>query len=176
MLCFIGALLSMPAAPQPVKVCPEVEIQLINVSAEMERKASLDTRTETIEIAPAQVSNPKFPAAEEALMAVAVGPILGSMDSPNVKTEVTCTASGFLLTGTISRSAEFHGAALQNVNWRPKIAITLLPRQPEITVQVSWKMRLTTGIELYHAQTPPYSERTFPITLTKVIHLNSRHN
>lgn len=175
-LCFVGALLTGLASAQESKVCPGAEIQSINVSAEIEKKAPLDTRPETIEIAPGYASNPNSRPAEGTVTAVALGPVLGSMDSPKVKTEVTCTANGFLLTATITRSADFHGAALQNVDWRPRATITVLLRQPEIAIETTWKVRLTTGVELHHAQTPPYPERTFPIKVTKVVHLDSRHN
>jgi hypothetical protein len=91
------------------------------------------------------------------------------MDSPEIETELRCTERGLALTATITRSADFHGAALQNQNWRPMIAIALKPRRPNITFETVWRMRLTTGAELTHAQTPPHREQKYPMRIMKTI-------
>ena len=90
------------------------------------------------------------------------------MDSRKLKTDLVCTANGFVLTATITRSANFNGAALQNVNWYPRITIAVVLHEPEVVFQTTWRMRLTTSAERDHAQTT-LSDQRYPITLTKMI-------
>jgi hypothetical protein len=69
----------------------------------------------------------------------------------------------------ITRSANFNGAAAQNVNWYPKITLVLLPLQPNTELKVIWRMRTTAGAELSRAKTPPYSETEYPVVLTRML-------
>jgi len=156
--------LLMPAshAQEVVKTCRAVEVHSIQMSAEAVPKVLSDVRAVT------QVAYPD--AAAKAVVVTAYGPILGSMDSPKVETDLACTAKGFVLTATITRSASFNGSALQNVNWRPRITMAVGLLKPEGVVQTIWKMRLTTGASVDHAQTPPYDvDQKYPIRLTKTI-------
>jgi hypothetical protein len=109
------------------------------------------------------------PAAEGAVTAVALGPVLGAMDSTTVKTEVVCTPRGIGVTAVITRSADYTGAALANVNWRPKMQISALVRRPDAVLQVTWKMRSSNGETLDRAATPPYPQTRYPISVTKAL-------
>jgi len=100
---------------------------------------------------------------------IAHGPVLGSMDSQKVETDLLCTAKGLLLTATITRSADYNGSALKNAAWRPQINITIVLHQAEPIFQATWKMRLTTGAEVSRAETPLYADQRYPITVTKTI-------
>ncbi|HYA42117.1 MAG TPA: hypothetical protein VEF34_12485 [Syntrophobacteraceae bacterium] len=144
-----------------IESCIGGEVRLIDVSAEPLPMSPAGVKPETIEII----------AKAEATKLIARGPVLGSMDSPEIKTDLSCTAKGFVLTATITRSADYHGAVLQNENWWPRITIAVVPRQCEIVFQTIWKMRLTDGSEVDHAKTPPlYLDRKYPITVTKKIY------
>ena len=111
----------------------------------------------------------KAPAAMPERTLTALGPILGAMDFPEVKYTLLCTAKGAAFIATITRSADYHGSVLANVYWRPKIKIALIIRETEVTFDTTWKIRLSSGAELSHAQTPPYRARKYPIVLTKTI-------
>jgi hypothetical protein len=32
-----------------------------------------------------------------------------------------------------------------------------------------WRMRLSTGAELHHAETPPYADQPFPVSVIKTL-------
>ena len=157
------------SAGAPIKTCFGLEVRSIGVSAESERQVLLETAREGPELVPTLIAVHMPGAAENAATIIAVGPVLGSMDSREVKTDLACTPEGVAVTATITRSADFHGSVLKNVIWRPRIEVAIIRRQPEVIFRGTWKMRLTTGTELYHAQTPPYSDQRYPLTLTKSI-------
>jgi hypothetical protein len=102
-------------------------------------------------------------------MITAVGPVLGSMDSKNVKTDLACTPKGFVVTATLTRSADYHAASAKNVLWRPRINAEVILQEQEVTFKVTWRMRLTTGEELDHAQTLPYPDTKYPLTVMETI-------
>jgi hypothetical protein len=97
------------------------------------------------------------------------GPILGSMDSSNIKTEVSCLPDGIGLTATITRSDNFNGAVLQNVTWLPRISLSLRLLQPSIVLYTTWRIQTSSGKEVTLAQTPPFRARRFPVRVTKRI-------
>jgi len=105
----------------------------------------------------------------KAVTVIAVGPVLGSMDSHEIETRLECTTNGFALTATITRSADYSGSALKNLLWRPRIELAVVLKKPNVIVEVTWKICLTTGADLNHAQTPPYSEQKYPITTVKTL-------
>jgi len=172
-VCFLSLLLIRPHAhAQEISKSntgAEAKVRSIKVSLELERDVLLDTTPERIEIAPPQASETTPGAAGKAVTVIALGPVLGSMDSPDVKTDVACTRKGIRLTATVTRSADYHGGVRQNVLWRPKIEVVVVLRQPEVSFEAIWRMRLTTGAELDHAQTPPYPDRKYPITVTAMV-------
>src|ERR1035441_2931989 len=142
-------------------MCAGVEITSLEEAAEIEREGHLDGKPQEIEVVHERASAVDTPRASgRALTVVVRGPVLGAMDSAKVMTQLACTAKGFALTATVTRSADYHGAVLANVNWRPKITIRAVLRQAKVTFEWTWRMRLTTGVELDHAQTPPYPDRS----------------
>jgi hypothetical protein len=149
--------------------CAEVEVRSIKVSFELERDVLLATTPAKIEIAPRQISETTPGAARREVTVIVLGPVLGSMDSHDVKTDLSCTGKKLVLMATITRSADYHGAVLANIIWRPRIQIVLVLRRPEVSFKAIWRMCLTTGAELDHAQTSPYPDQKYPIALTKAI-------
>jgi len=171
-VCLLGLLLSLPHAQEMNKTntCAEVEVQSVKVSPELEIGILHDPTPAKIETIPAEALETTPSASGKAVTVIALGPVLGSMDSPGIKTDLACTAKGVVLTATITRSANYHGAVRQNQNWRPRIEMALALRQAEVTFEVIWRMRLTTGAELDHAQTPPsYPDQQYPITVTAMV-------
>jgi hypothetical protein len=136
-----------------------VEVLSIERSVDSERVASMDKKPVEIEIA--------YSSRKREVVLQALGPMLGSMDSPEVKTAIDCTRQGVVVTGTITRSADFNGAALQNQIWRPRITIVVNLLRPDVVFQTTWKLRLTTGVPVGQARTPPYPEQRYPITVTR---------
>jgi hypothetical protein len=103
-------------------------------------------------------------------MVIADGPIFGSMDSEKLVTDLTCSSDGLVLTATTTRSANYHGAVRQNQLWFPRITIVGVPLTREIVFQTTWKIRLSNGKMMERSRTPPYSEKRYPITVTKKIY------
>ncbi|MBV8818396.1 MAG: hypothetical protein JO022_08580 [Acidobacteriaceae bacterium] len=103
------------------------------------------------------------------IVVAAWGPNLGSMDSPDVQITITCMDTGVAVTGVITRSAAYTGAAAKNVLWRPRITLDLNLTQQRATLVSIWKMRLTTGVDLDHARTPPYPELKYPFRFTTTL-------
>lgn len=67
------------------------------------------------------------------------------MDSRDVKTSLGCSATGLVLTATITRSAYYNGSAAKNLFWRPIIAIAAILYQLGAVFDVEWRMRLPNG-------------------------------
>jgi hypothetical protein len=160
-----GGLLGTPTDAQ-VKTCAAAEVRSISFSVETGKDWPLSD-TASIAVIP---QTPVSPAASERMLAVrAYGPVFGSMDSPQLGTEFACTKRGVILTATIIRSANYHGAVRQNQLWSPIISIALVPRQFEVMFDVVWKMRLTDGQFVDRARTPPYPEQKYPVIVTKTL-------
>jgi len=98
---------------------------------------------------------------------IAIGPVLGSMDSRDVATDVAYSGGRLTLTATITRSADYQGGVHKNVLWRPRISVLLAPQRARLTFRVVWRMRLTTGAEVAHTRMPPYPPQTYPLVVTK---------
>jgi hypothetical protein len=155
------------AASEPMmrKACAGVEVRMIGVAAEMKGDKGLDAGREGIEVESSEGRE---------ITVSSVGPVLGSMDSSDVRTELACTADGCTVTATITRSAEFQGAALQNVLWRPKLVVALTLRQADVLLETIWRMRLTTGDEVAYAQTPGGPDEHYPIVVRKVLSIEGQ--
>jgi hypothetical protein len=160
---------SMTHAQEVTKRCVGADARLIGVSAQVEQGVSPGGAPERIEVVSAPAAATSRGSAGKTVTLIAVGPVLGSMDSREVETELRCTAKGLVLTATITRSADYHGGVHKDVLWRPRIKIAVDPRRRNLIFQTIWAMRLTSGAELKHAQTPPYPDRKYPITITKII-------
>jgi hypothetical protein len=161
--CFLAVAAPFSRGQEVVKACPGLEVRSVNVSPQILKDTSRKTQQETIETRVSSTETKK-------ITIVAKGPVLGSMDSEKLDTDLTCSSDGLMLTATITRSASYHGDVLQNVLWFPRITIVVGSLQPEIALQMVWKMRLTNGKEVDRARTPPYPEKKYPITVTKTIH------
>jgi hypothetical protein len=144
-----------------VKHCAGVDVNSLIVSTEYSNGAVPSDPSPSIMVDPH--------ASGETIAITELGPVLGSMDSRKVKTEVVCTEKGFAVTAIVTRSADYKGALAKNVLWRPRINIAIVLRNPEVNFEGTWRMRLTTGAELDHAETPPYPEQRYPATITKTI-------
>jgi hypothetical protein len=147
-------------ARQLVKQCAAMEVRFLKVSLKLVRDIPLNVQQETIEIRDTG-TQPRH------ITVVARGPILGSMDSEQLNPRVTCTKDGLVLAATITRSDNYHGAALQNQLWFPQITMEVVPLTSPIVFQTIWKMRLTNGKVVERSRTPPYPEKRYPITISK---------
>lgn len=157
-------------AQESMVTCASAKVQLTNISEESDREVILEAAEKpalVIVSAPPSSTPPGTP--EKTVSVIALGPVLGSMDSHKLETNFTCTTNGVALTTTITRSADYHGAVQKNVLWRPKLQILIVPRGPEVIFEAIWKMRLTTGAELNHTRMPPYPEQNYPITVTTTV-------
>jgi hypothetical protein len=96
---------------------------------------------------------------------IVIGPILGSMDSKDIKTDLTCNLGEILLTAVLTRSAEYSGAAGKNLLWRPVIELRL--QHPPVKLRVKWLMYLTNGLEVQKDKNVP--SQTFPLELVETI-------
>lgn len=152
------------------KVCAGIEVQSLNLSEEIEREVLLEPAPErpTIKIVPAPSSSTALGAARQMVRAIAIGPVLDLVDSHKVETDLACTATGVRLTATITRFEEYYEIN-KSIRWRPKIELEVVPLQPAVKFETTWRIRLTTGVELDHAQTPPYPDQKYPITVSKTL-------
>lgn len=98
------------------------------------------------------------------LLVTAPGPVLGSMDSHDVKLESSCTPEGIVLKATIDRSPFYNGDALKNITWRPRVEAELMSHRSETRVVVIWEMLSNDG------QRSPYSRLAYPITMAATVH------
>jgi hypothetical protein len=99
---------------------------------------------------------------------VARGPVLGSMDSPNVEAHLECVPGGLRLTAIIARSEAYQGAAAKNVLWRPRLEWPVHLRQMELKLEVTWQQRPPRDERIDRSPAPP-SSPPFPIVVTKTI-------
>jgi hypothetical protein len=160
---FSVGLLAIPAnAQEIIKTCVGVEVRSIGVSYERALNTPLDAKPATIETGPPG-------AATKEITIVIRGPVLGAMDSPQVKTELSCTTTGFDLVATISRSEHYNGTVARNRLWRPQVSMVVILDASEIIFHAIWKMRSTSGREMDLARTSPYPEEKYPITVTKTL-------
>jgi hypothetical protein len=161
--CFLTLAAPSADAQQLIKRCAGVEVRSMKVSLKLVQDMPLDAQQETIETSDEGTER-------QDITVVARGPVLGSMDSEKLNTDLACSNDGLVLTATITRSANYHGALRQNQNWFPKITIVVVPLQSEIVFQTIWNMRLTNGRIVDRGRTLPYLEKKYPITLTKILH------
>lgn len=135
----------------------------MKVSLQVAQDMPLDAQQEAIETSEVGTET-------QDVTVVVRGPVLGSMDSEKLNTDLACSSDGIVLTATVTRSANYDGSVMQNLNWFPQIKIVLVPRQAEVVFQTVWKMRLTNGRKIDRARTPPYPEKKYPIAITRIIH------
>lgn len=164
---------TLHARPQAVAACSAAGVQSVIVSTRVASPANhfLKGASPRIEFEPQKESSAKSPSTRRVVKVIILGPVLGSMDSRNVKTHVICSGKGFVLTATITRSANYNGSALQNILWQPEIEVSVRLRQSQAVCRTVWRMRLTNGtwINRSHPSEFPDYQR-YPLTLTKAIH------
>jgi len=99
---------------------------------------------------------------------VAVGPVLGLMDSREIATDVSCSDDGVVLTATLTRSAEYTDSLKKNVLWRPRLSVRI-DRKRRVVIRTVWRMRLTTGAEVTRSRMSPYPEQRYPMIVTRIL-------
>lgn len=142
--------------------CAAAQVQIIRVAAIHERSFELDAKPEIGIVSSSLIEKGSK---NKVISVVALGPILGSMDSATVKTILTCTEKGFALTAIITRSADYDGSVTANIIWRPKIEIVVAARRPSGIAEATWHMRLSNGNEVRQARTPGYPDQLYPYTV-----------
>ena len=162
LVCLVCLCGSTAGGQEVVKRCPSVEVYSVEVTPETLARQKKSPR---IEITEEEESN----AARDRISIVAYGPVLGSMDSSKVDVGFTCTGDGVAVNARITRSANFTGGVLQNVIWHPKINMVVRILRGEPTLEVTWRLFLTNGVESMQAQTPPYPVQKYPIRAVRRI-------
>jgi hypothetical protein len=161
---FLGPLAPTANAQEESEVCSRASVRSIGLSYDdLDQKTLLDKVAEIIEPSESRVSRNTY------IEIAARGPILDFMDSQQLKIRLICTATGFTITGIISRSEYYTGSIPRSQHWQPRIKMVVMLRASEVVVHVRWEMRLTNGKEVNRARTPPYPERHYPITVTKIL-------
>jgi hypothetical protein len=158
---------SLAKAQEIAKACAGMEARSVNISSEFGEKTLRYSMPAEILTVPAEAAPASVGPSGKAVTVIALGPLLGSMDSHDVKADLMCTPKGFALIATITRSGEYNGTAAKNVPWRPKITIVVVLKQSEAIFEAKWKMRVTTGAEITQTDGFPYQK--YPITVTKLI-------
>jgi hypothetical protein len=169
LVALLGGSSSIAHAQKFVKECSGVHVQSITFLKQNSEPTAGDAQRAMpfIEMAPSAPPSGFKPI--RSMTVIAVGPILGSMDSQDVATSIQCTRAGVALTAAITRSAEYHGGVKKNVLWRPRIKLVVVPLRTGATISITWRMHLTTGDEVDRAQTPPYQYQNYPVTVTRTI-------
>lgn len=178
-VAFIGVALACAVTPSGAfanlqdlpRVCAGIEVRSLNISEEMEREVLLDPVPEKPAINMVRISplSPSLDVAEKIIWVTAIGPAIEKYStSHTVETDLACTSTGVRLTATILQYSPII-ISNKSVLWRPKIEMEVVLRQPEVSFETTWRMRLPTGVELEHAQTPPYPDQNYPITVSKTL-------
>jgi hypothetical protein len=143
--------------------CPLLEVRSILSSEDSEEEA-LRAAGPNREAPPSLTSLAARPdaASQEEVTLIALGPVLDSLDSREIKTDLVCTADGATIAATITR---YSGGVKKNVLWRPRIRIVVALRRSEAQFRATWKMRRTDGTELDHVGV----DQKYPVTVMTTI-------
>jgi hypothetical protein len=170
LICCLTLFEANANAQEIIKACAKAEVQSLDIAEESEMEILLEEMSQEPSIEIVGSSSPTSTSKGiKKLVVVALGPMLGSMDSHQVETDLKCTEKGLALTVMLTRSAYYQGSHLKNVLWKPKIQLTMVLHQPEAILETTWKMRLTTGAPVHHTRIPPYPDQKFPIILSKTL-------
>lgn len=145
-------------AKESAIACPSTTAAILNVSQELgnapDARPAIDVLTG---------------ATDDTRTVVILGPVFGSMDSPDVQTDLACNASGIAVTETVVRSDEYYGSALKNVPWRPTMKLTVTLKTASTKLTVKWKVRLSNGAAFDAAHAERAGEH-YPLVVTQAIH------
>src|ERR1700682_6140220 len=126
----LGLFANLSNAQESIKTCVALDVRAIEVLAESGGQSPFQSKSESVFLPPGPVPAIDIVPAQRGkenttsdVMMIVRGPVLGSMDSQKVETNLLCTAKGVLLTATITRSADYNGAVLKNAPWRPQVDI-----------------------------------------------------
>jgi hypothetical protein len=98
------------------------------------------------------------------MTALALGPVLGTMDSTDLEFQYACTPNSLEIVVTIRRSSE-QSDSLKFGVWRPKIALKLADPKSGRFLYVTWKMQTPDGHQIVHGDLPTGLRQTYPIHL-----------
>ena len=171
-----SCLFATAANAQVIKTCVGVDVRSVEVVADSDfaqnRNKSIFLPagpSPTVDILVPQEQKTARESTQESVAVVACGPVLGSMDSRKIETNFSCTANGVSLTSIIMRSANYAGAVQKNITWRPQLHVLLVVHQSVATFETIWKMRLSNGSDVTHAETPSYATQQYPIIVTRTV-------
>ncbi len=161
--CSFSLLSGIASAHASNLTCPLLEIHSVALSEDSEEEALRATGPNR-EAPPSLASSAarSDAAGRQEVTLLALGPVLDSLDSREIKTDFACTAEGAMLAATITR---YSGGVMKNVFWRPRIKIVMTLRRSEARFRATWKMRRTDGTELDHAGV----DQKYPVTVTTTI-------
>jgi hypothetical protein len=136
-------------AQESVKHCASVDVKSIIVSqakqaaesANLEPSIALDS-VSSIESRQLGIEKLEFSA---------FGPILTTLDSNEIRTDVSCLENGFAVTAMISH---VESPVLKNPSWRPRIRIIAVRMNKNTKVQIKWRM-VEDGAELDRVPSEP---------------------
>lgn len=102
---------------------------------------------------------------------LAVGPAMGSMDFTGFASSLSCRAAGGSLdvVFTITRSENYHGAALKNVDWRPSAVLRISTQHSSVRLHFAWRLRSSGGAAVDVAPAPGGAPVHFPVRATETI-------
>ena len=144
----------MESDGQKLEACSDANVKSI--------KTMREVSDEEMDSPPRAINWVKDPSSAGNIVVTAIGPVLGSMDSPEIETTVACTMKGIMLTASITRSPFYAGSAMKNGPWRPRVEIVIAPTKSEMELQVVWEMRSNSGVT-------PYAKRAYPMVITSTI-------
>jgi hypothetical protein len=161
-LCLSGLF----AVEQPsTKGCAVADVRSVKVTSDIETKAPAGAPpAEMISVPPKEPTT-------SMMTVVALGPVLSPAESMDIKSEFRCNPSGVELVATIKHT-DYPAESLGTVTypWRPKVTLVLSVRQPQVRVQVTWKLLSPAGKELTHLPSNP--RQTFPMSFSKMVSLS----
>jgi hypothetical protein len=163
----VGMLASMFASPvaaaEEIKTaCHGLEARVINASGMRsgdEANLPADIKVTSVD-APGRITA----VPSKTLRVLLFGPVLGSMDSNDFPTGLTCTDSGIIITMTIEHWGD---AATKNILWRPRVELELILHQTKVVLEGKWVMRSRTGALVAKASGWGGPEEKFPLTIER---------
>jgi hypothetical protein len=164
LLFAILAGVSMQAAP--IKSCGGAEVLSVETAADSGQEFPFSPRPGRIDVKPFEPKD-GIPQGETGLRVISFGPVLNSHSSREVQTEFDCTKDGLALVATITTDPS--APIKKDVQWRPKIEMTLLLHKPAVAFETRWRLRLPDGAALNRGRTPWSSEQEYPFKVKAIL-------